>query len=75
MGRGILITVLGVSVITAFLILKLNANSKQGLKTTVDYYELTQARLIANSGVEVYLEKLRRNKTLSGTFSDIGLMD
>jgi hypothetical protein len=75
MGRGILITILGVSVITAFLILKLNANSKQGLKTTVDYYEITQARLIANSGVEIYLEKLRRNKTLSGTFSDIGLMD
>ncbi len=75
MSRGILIVVLGVSVITAFLILKLNANSKQGLNTTVDYYELTQARLIANSGVEVYLEKLRRNKTLSGTFSDIDLMD
>jgi len=75
MGRGIIITVLGVSVITAFLILKLNANSKQGLKTTVDYYELTQARLIANSGVEIYLEKLRRDKTLTGTFSDIGLMD
>jgi len=75
MGRGIIITVLGVSVITAFLILKLNANSKQGLKTTVDYHELTQARLIANSGVEIYLEKLRRNKTLTGTFSDIDLMD
>ena len=75
MGRGILITVLGVSVITAFLVLKLNANSKQGLQTTVDYYELTQARLIANSGVEVYLEKLRRNKTLSGNFTDIDLMD
>ena len=75
MGRGIIITVLGVSVITAFLILKLNANSKQGLKTTVDYYELTQARLIANSGVEIYLEKLRRDKTLTGTFTDIYLMD
>ncbi len=75
MSRGILIVVLGISVITAFLILKLNANSKQGLNTTVDYYELTQARLIANSGVEVYLEKLRRDKTLSGTFSGIGLMD
>ena len=75
MGRGIIIIVLGVSVITAFLILKLNANSKQGLKTTVDYYELTQARIIANSGVEIYLEKLRRNKTLTGTFSNIGLMD
>ena len=75
MGKGIIITVLGVSLITAFLVLKLNANSKQGLETTVDYYELTQARLIANSGVEVYLEKLRRNKTLSGTYTDIDLMD
>ena len=75
MGRGILITVLGVSLITAFLVLKLNANSKQGLKTTVDYFELTQARLIANSGVEVYLEKLRRNKTLNGSFTGIDLMD
>jgi hypothetical protein len=75
MGRGILITVIGVSLITGFLVLKLNANSKQGLQTTVDYYELTQARLIANSGVEVYLEKLRRNKTLSGTYTDIDLMD
>jgi hypothetical protein len=75
MGRGILITVMGVSIMTAFLVLKLNANSKEGLKTTVDYYELTQARLIANSGVEIYLEKLRRDKTLSGTFSDIDLMD
>ena len=75
MGKGIIITVLGVSLITAFLVLKLNANSKEGLKTTVDYYELTQARLIANSGVEVYLEKLRRNKTLSGSFTDIDLMD
>lgn len=75
MGRGILITVIGVSLITAFLVLKLNANSKQGLQTTVDYYELTQARLIANSGVEVYLEKLRRNKTLNGSFTSIDLMD
>jgi len=75
MGRGIIITVLGVSVITAFLVLKLNANSKEGLQTTVDYYELTQARLIASSGVEVYLEKLRRNKTLKGSFTDIDLMD
>ena len=75
MGRGIIITVLGVSAITGFLILQLNANSKQGLKTTVDKYEFTQARIISNSAVEIYLEKLRRNKTLSGTFTNIDLMD
>lgn len=75
MGKGILIIVIGVSFLTTFLILKLNANSKQGLQTTVDYYELTQARIISNSGVEVYLEKLRRDKTLSGTFTNNSLMD
>jgi len=75
MGKGIIIVILGVSVLTSFLMLKLNANSKQGLQTTVDYYELTQARIIANSGVEVYLEKLRRDKNLHGSFDDIGLMD
>ena len=75
MGKGIIIVILGVSLITTFLILKLNANSKQGLKTTVDHYELTQARIISNSGVEIYLEKLRRDKTLSGYFNDNDLMD
>ena len=75
MGKGILIVILGVSLITSILVLKLNANSKEGLQTTVDQYEFTQARIIANSGVEVYLEKLRRNKTLSGSFTDIDLMD
>lgn len=75
MGKGILILIIGVSFLTTFLILKLNANSKQGLQTTVDYYELTQSRIISNSGVEVYLEKLRRDKTLTGTFTNNSLMD
>ena len=75
MGKGMIIVVLGISMITALLILKLNANSKEGLKTTVDYYDLTQARIIANSGVEIYLEKLRRDKSLTGSFSNIALMD
>ena len=65
MGKSAIIVILGVSLITAFLILKLNANSKEGLKTTIDYYELTQARLIGTSGIEIYLEKLRRNKSLT----------
>ena len=75
MGKGIILVILGVSLITSILVLKLNANSKEGLQTTVDQYEFTQARIIANSGVEVYLEKLRRNKTLHGSFTDIDLMD
>jgi len=73
MGRATIIILLGFSIITSFIILKLNANSKEGLTTTVDHYENTSARLIANSGVEIYLEKLRRDKDLVGNFSNINL--
>ena len=58
MGKGVLIIALGMSVIISFFILKLNSNSKENLSTTVNMFEQTQARLIANSGVEIYLEKL-----------------
>lgn len=75
MGKSILITVLGLSLTIGVIILKLNANSKEGLQTSVDYFSSTQARLIANSGVEVYLEKLRRDKSLNGQFNDNDLFD
>ena len=75
MGRATIILIIGLSVIVSFLILSLNANSKEGLKTTVDHYENTQARLIANSGVEAFLEKMRRDKTLKGTHNNNSLMD
>jgi hypothetical protein len=74
MGKSIIIVVMGFSIITSFLMLKLNTNSKEGLKTTIDHFEDTQARLIANSGVEAFLEKMRRNKTLKGTFNNNSLM-
>ncbi len=70
MGKSILLVTIGLSMIIGFFILKLNANSKEGLSVTVHQFEMTQARLIANSGVETYLEKMRRNKTLSGEFLD-----
>lgn len=75
MGKAIIIILIGFSVVTSFFILKLNANSKEGLKTTVDHFENTQARLIANSGVEVYLEKMRRDKTLKGIYNGNSLMN
>jgi hypothetical protein len=56
MGKSSLILVLGISVIVAFFILKLNANSKENLAVTINMFEQTQARLIANSCVEIYLE-------------------
>ena len=64
MGKGLVIIVLGMSLIIGFYILKLNENSKQNLSTTVDMFEQTQARLISNSGVEIFLEKLKHDRTM-----------
>jgi hypothetical protein len=69
MGKSSLIVVLGVSVIVAFFILKLNANSKENLSATVNMFEQIQARLIANTGVEIYLEKLYADPSLINTTS------
>lgn len=64
MGKAILIIALGVSVIISFIILKLNSNSKENLSTTVNMFEETQARLIANSGVEIFLERLKHDRSM-----------
>jgi len=64
MGKSLIIVVLGISVIIGFFTLKLNSNSKENLSTTVNMFEQTQARLIANSGVEVFLEKLKHDRTM-----------
>lgn len=75
MGKSILLITIGMSVLIGFFILKLNANSKQSLDVSVSMFEKTQARLIANSGVEVYLEKLKANKSLlDHTFNENELM-
>ena len=67
MGKSSLIIVLGTMLLVSFLVLKLNGNSKENLSTTVDMFDQTQARLIANTGVEVYLEKLYSDKSLVGS--------
>lgn len=66
MGKSLLIIVLGMSIIVSFLILNLNANSKESLSTTVNMLENTQARLISNSGVEIFLEKLKADMSMNG---------
>ena len=74
MGKSILIVVLGMSVLVGFFILKLSANSKENLATTVNMFEQTQARLIANSGIEIYLEKLKEDNSIKGqTFTNNSL--
>jgi hypothetical protein len=75
MGKGMLIIVLGVSVIISLLIMNLNANVHNGLDETLNFYNNTQARLIANSGIEIYLEKMRRDKTLKGNVNNNGLLN
>ncbi|HZW39448.1 MAG TPA: hypothetical protein VFF33_09130 [Ignavibacteriaceae bacterium] len=75
MGKGTLILALGVSILTSILIMNISANNDKAFSSTLDFYETTQSRLIANSGVEIYLEKLRRNKTLSGNFFDNIIMN
>jgi len=74
MGKGLLIIVLGVGVTLSILIMNLNANIHQELDETLNFFNNTQARLIANSGIEIYLEKLRRDKELRGTFNNNTLL-
>ena len=75
MGKSILLITLGISVIISLFILRLNANSKEGLSVSVNMFEQNQARLISNSGVEVYLEKLKADKSLLGqTFTNNNLL-
>lgn len=74
MGKGSLIVVLGMSVLIAFIVLKLNANSMQNLSSTVNMYQQTQSRLIANSGIEIYLEKLKSDMSMvDNTYTDNSL--
>lgn len=75
MGKGILLITLGISVIISLFILKLNANSKEGLSVSVNMFEQNQSRLIANSGVEIYLEKLKADMSLlDRTFTNNSLL-
>ena len=76
MGKMAIILTMGLAVIIGFFVLRLNTNAREGLDTTLNMYENTQARLIANSGVEIFLEKMRRDKTInSGTYLNNDLAD
>jgi hypothetical protein len=75
MGKAVIILSIGMSLIVSILIVSLNKNSNTGLSTAVNSYSNTKARLIANSGIDIYLEKLREDKSLSGNFDDNSLMN
>ena len=65
MGKSSLIIVLGMVVMVSFFILRINSNTNENVSTTVNMFEQTQARLIANTGVEIYLEKLYSDPTFN----------
>ena len=69
MGKLALIITIGMSVIIGFISLKLGGNSTEGVSNSVNMFEQTQARLIANTGVEVFLEKLYHDESLINTTS------
>lgn len=64
MGKSILIITLGMSIIIGFIILKLNTNATSGAESTMNKFDQTHARLIANSGAEIFLEQLYQHKNL-----------
>lgn len=64
MGKSSLIVVLGITAIIAFFMLRMNANTKENTSATVEMFKQTKARLIANTGVEIYLEKLYADHSL-----------
>ena len=64
MGKSALIITLGLSLIIGFIILKLNTNATQGVEATATKFDETHARLIANSGIEIYLEKLKADMSM-----------
>lgn len=69
MGKSSLIIVLGLGIILSFFTLRLNSNSNENSRTTINMFDQTQARLIANSAVEIYLEKLYKDPSLINTTS------
>lgn len=75
MGKQIIILAAGMSILITIVIMALNSNTGQAVDTTANFYKEQQARIIANSGVEIYLEKLRENKSLTGTFLHNNLMN
>ena len=74
MGKGLLIIVLGVTGILSLLKIGISANTSKEVDTSVDFFKKTHTRLIANSGIEIYLEKLRRDKNLTGYSGEKSLL-
>jgi hypothetical protein len=62
-------------IIVSAIIMGINSKTSMSVDETTENYKEAQARLIANSALEMYLNKLRRNKNLRGDFSANDLMN
>jgi hypothetical protein len=69
MGKMAIIITVGMSVIMGFILLRLSTNSTEGVSITSNMFAQNQARLIANTGIEIYLEKLYADESLINTTS------
>jgi hypothetical protein len=74
MGKGLIIAVLGMSLTIMVLVRGINNNATEGLRSSIELHDQMNARLIANSAIEVYLEKMRRDKNLKGNFRNVSIL-
>lgn len=74
MGNKILIIALSTFFILSSLIVLIRNKSIRISDLSVQYYNSLQAQYIANSGLQITLNKLRFNKNLRGEFNDFNLL-
>jgi hypothetical protein len=75
MGNKVLITSLISLGLLISIILALRGSSTKISDKTIEAFNLTQAQYIANSGLNITLNKLRFNKSLRGNFLNNQLLD
>lgn len=75
MGNSTIIIILFSVIIISAIIMGINTKTSMSVDETTESYKEAQTRLIANSSLELYLNKLRRNKSLRGNFPSNNLMN
>ncbi|MCX8056877.1 MAG: hypothetical protein N3F03_04630 [Ignavibacteria bacterium] len=74
MGNKVLIIAFATFFILSSVVLMIRGKTTKVSDMTTDYFNTLQAQYIANSALNIYLNKLRFNKNLRGDFKDISLL-
>ena len=74
-GKAILVLVVGVIIITATIMFNIEAASTRIVKNYSDYYMRQVTQNAAQSGVNLALYQLRKDRTWRDGFSDLALLD